>query len=217
MKIRNIMLLLGAIVWSVGSQLLLAQTVPAAVAPVTSATESAPATATTVQATDSTVALLDKAVSASSGNDKAATVQALQSSTEALEKEAATGSGEFKEKLMGQAGNLKKLIPMAKTGMLSGGALQKVVGMVKMALGANRLSSLLGGSSLLGKASALTSNLNLLKGGLSVLGGASQAGGSSLISGALASVAKLDTGGAAAEPAVRNQLGGVLNFAKGLF
>ncbi len=172
--------------------------------------------ATDSVATDSTVILLDKAVSANASGDKVATVQALKSSTAAIEKTASTSKSDFKDKLMAQVGNLQKLIPLAESGMLGGGVIQKAAGLAKMALGANQISSLLGGASLLGKASTLTSNLGLLKGGLSALGGVSASTGGSLISSALSSVGTLSSGGAAAEPAVKSSLGSVLNFAKGV-
>lgn len=167
-------------------------------------------------ATDSTAILLDKAVSANASGDKVATVQALKSSTAALEKTASTSKSDFKDKLMSQVGNLQKLIPLAESGMLGGGVIQKAAGLAKIALGANQISSLLGGGSLLTKATALTSNLGLLKGGLSALGGTSASTGGSLISSALSSVSALSTGGAAAEPAVKSSLGSVLSFAKGI-
>lgn len=166
---------------------------------------------------DSTSMLLDKAISANTSGDKAATVQALSKSVESLNKTASGGTADFKSKLLGQVSNLKSLIPLAQSGALSGGVLQKAVGLVKMALGANQISSLLGGNSLLGKAAALTGNLNLIKGGLSLIGeNSASAGAGSLISTALSNVSLLNTGGATAEPAVRSSLGGVLNMAKGL-
>ncbi len=167
-------------------------------------------------ATDSSEILLDKALNLSASNDHSATAMALSRSVEAIEKSSESTSGEFKEKLLGQVVNLKKLIPLAKAGGLQGGVLQKAIALVKMALGANQLSSILGGKSLLGKTAGLTSNLGLMKSGLSLLGGPSAASGGSLISGAMSSVNLLKTGGAAAEPKVRDSLGGVLNFAKGL-
>ena len=105
---------------------------------------------------------------------------------------------------------------MISAGGVQSGVLQKAIALVKMALGANQLSSILGGKNLLGKTAGLTSNLGLMKSGLSLLGGTTAASGGSLISGALSSVNLLKTGGAAAEPKVRDSLGGVLNFAKGL-
>lgn len=167
---------------------------------------------------DSAAATLDKAVAASEKGDKGAAASALKAGADAAEAQAVTSKGDFKGKLMNQAGNLKKLIPGVQSGLVKGAVISKAVSLVKMALGANQISSLLGGGgSLLSSAGALTGGLNLLKGGLPSLGGEASGMGSSLISGALSGVSSLSgAGGAAAEPAVRNQLGGVLNFAKGI-
>jgi hypothetical protein len=173
-------------------------------------------TTDSVAVTDSTAMMLDKAVSANASGDKAATVTALKASTASMEKTAKVSKGDFKDKLMGQVGNLQKLIPLAESGMLGGGVIQKAAGLAKMALGANQISSLMGGGSLLGNAAALTGGLSLLKGGLPSLGGVSASTGGSLISSAMSAVGGLSSGGAAAEPAAKNALGGVLNFAKGV-
>ncbi len=53
-------------------------------------------------------------------------------------------NGSLKDKLLGKAGDLKALIPLASSGKLSGGALGEVVNAVKMLIGANRISGLLG-------------------------------------------------------------------------
>ena len=182
----------------------------------TEATPMAKSTTDSVVTTDSTAMMLDKAVSANTSGDKAATVTALKASTASLEKTASTSKGDFKDKLMGQVGNLKKLIPLAESGMLGGGILQKAAGLAKMAIGANQINSLMGGGSLLGSASALTGGLGLLKSGLPSLSGASASTGGSLISSAMSAVGSLGSGGAAAEPAAKSALGGVLNFAKGV-
>ena len=170
----------------------------------------------TESASDSTELMLDEVLSLSAGKDNAATAMALTKTVESIEKSTGSSSGDFKDKLMGQVGNLKKMIPLVKTGGVQSGVLQKAIAMVKMALGANKISSLLGGKSLVGQASALTGNLGLMKSGLSLLGGSSAASGGALISTAMSSVNLLKTGGAAAEPKVRDSLGGVLNFAKGI-
>jgi hypothetical protein len=189
---------------------------PKAMPKMPDATPMAKSTADSVVTTDSTAMMLDKAVSANASGDKAATVTALKASTASMEKTAATSKGDFKDKLMGQVGNLQKLIPLAESGMLGGGIIQKAAGLAKMALGANQISSLLGGGSILGKASALTGGLSLLKGGLPSLGGVSTSTGGSLISSAMSAVGSLNSGGAAAEPAAKSALGSVLNFAKGV-
>ncbi|MFD1144013.1 hypothetical protein ACFQ4C_23005 [Larkinella insperata] len=169
--------------------------------------------------TDSTVALLDKAVSASAKGDKAGTVQALQAGTTALEAEAKSSTGSLKDKLLGQVSNLKKLIPLAQSGLLKGNVLQKAVSLAKTALGANQLEKLMGGGNLISKVSGLTKNLNLVKTGLSALGGSSASSGNSLINTTLGSLSKLSKGGAvakAAEPAVKSQLDSVLGLVKGI-
>jgi hypothetical protein len=167
-------------------------------------------------AVDSNEIFLDQALKFVSSNDHAATAMALSKSVESIGKSSDNSSGEFKDKLLGQVANLNKLIPLAKTGGLQSGVLQKATALVKMALGANKISSLLGAKSLVGQASALSGNLGMMKSGLSLLGGPSAASGGSLISTAMSSVNLLKTGGAAAEPKVRDSLGGVLNLAKGL-
>ena len=172
----------------------------------------------TQSASDSTIALLDKAVTAQTANDKAAAAQALQTSATALETEAKTSTTSFKDKLISQAGNLKKLVPLVTSGALSGNLLQKAVGLAKMAFAGNKLEQLMGGSSLLSNVSGLTSNLGILKSALPALGGGTSSAGSSLINGALGTLSKLNGGGAAAavaEPAVRTELSSVLNFVKG--
>lgn len=66
--------------------------------------------------------------------------------------------------------------------------------------------------------SGLTSNLGLMKTGMSVLGGASQDKLGGLLSSAMSGVGNLSKGGMAAkaaEPAVKKQLGGILDFVKG--
>lgn len=189
----------------------------------TAAPESSTAAMTTTgtsmaSSADSAATQLDQAVAASAKGDKAATVSALNAGVAAAEAQAATSKGDFKDKIMSQAGNLKKLIPGVESGAVSGNILTKAVSLVKMALGANQISNLLGGGgSLLSSAGALTGGLNLLKGGLPSLGGQAATTGGSLISNALSGVSKLGgIGGAAAEPAVKQQLGGVLSFAKGV-
>lgn len=173
---------------------------------------------TSQTATDPTVALLDQAVSAQKSGDKAATAQALETSAKALETEAQTNSGSFKDKLLGQASNLKKLVPLATSGMLGGSILQKAIGLAKMAFAANKVEKLMGGSSLLSNVGGLTSNLGIMKSALPVLGGGAASSGGSLISTALNGLSGLSGGGpaaAAAEPAVKSQLNSVLGFVKG--
>jgi len=173
-------------------------------------------TAPTQTTTDSTAAKLDQAVAAHTQGDKTTTVQALQDASTALENEAKSTNTSFKSKLQAGAEGLKTLIPLAQTGLVKGNLLTKAVSIAKLALGGSRLETLLGGSSLLGQTSALTSNLNLLKTGLGILGGSKQSTGQSLITKALSSVSGLDNGDTKAEPAVRKQLGSVLDLVKGV-
>ena len=146
-----------------------------------------------VATADTAAAKLDAAVAASSKGDKAAAASALNAGVAAAEAQAATSKGDFKEKLMSQAGNLKKLIPGVSSGLVGGNVLSRAVSLVKMALGANQISSLLGGGgSLLGSVGALTGGLNLMKGALPGIGGGQAAAtGGSLISNALSGVSKL--------------------------
>ena len=124
----------------------------------------------------------------------------------------------MKDKLLGQAGGLEKMLPLAQSGGLQGGVLAKAVGMAKLALLHQRVEKLLGGAgSLTSKLAPLTSNLKGLGGAMSILGAAGK-GGESMLSGALGGLSKLGQGGpmaAAAEPAVKGQIGNLLNFVKG--
>lgn len=179
----------------------------------------APADTTAKAVSDTAIVVLDQAVAASKTGDKSATVQALQTGATALETEAKTSTGSFKDKLTGQAGNLKKLIPAAKSGLLNAGVLQKAVSLAKMAFAANKIEKLMGGSNLLGSIGGLTSNLGVLQSVLPALGGGASGAGGSLISSALSSVSQLNGGGqtaTAAEPALRGQLTSVLGFVKGV-
>jgi len=141
--------------------------------------------------------LLDKAVSLSEKGDNAAAADALTKGTAALESEAKGSSGSLKDKLLSKAGDLKSLIPLATGGKLQSGVLGKAVSAVKMLVGANRISSLLGKgeSGLLGNASSLTSNLGLIKAGSSILGSDSQSKLGGLLGEATKAVGGLDKSG----------------------
>jgi hypothetical protein len=161
--------------------------------------------------------LLDKAVSLSQKGDNAGVADALKLGSSALEKEANSSGGDLKSKLLGKAGDLKSLIPLASTGKLSSGVLGKAVSAVKMLIGANRISSLLGKgeSGLLGNAASLTSNLGLIKAGSSILGGSTQSSLTSLLGDATKSVSGLDKGGIAAKLAATassKQLGSIVKL-----
>ena len=163
--------------------------------------------------------LLDSALSMQQKGDYDGLANALSGISTGLEKEANENGGDFKDKMLSQVGGIKKLIPLASKGMVKQDPLQKLVSTVKLLLGANRLSNMLGGGgSLIGKAAGLKSSLGLLSAGSSVLGGgqADKLGG--LISGAMGNVNKLEgnsMAAKAAEPALKNQLGGILGMVKG--
>jgi len=162
-------------------------------------------------------AKLDMAVTALEKGDKAASAQALKTGIAAVEAEASQKPSSFKDKILSQAGKLKALLPLITGGGLGAGVLGKAVGLTKLASGAGRLENLVSAGSLIGKASQLTGGLNGLGSAMSVLGGGGSAG-QSLVSTALGSVGKLNQGGMvakAAEPAVKSQIGSVLNFVKG--
>jgi hypothetical protein len=161
--------------------------------------------------------LLDKAVSLTQKGDKAGTASALTEGVSALEKEAKSSNGGLKDKLLGKAGALKNLIPLASSGKLSGGALGKVVNAVKMLIGANRISGLLGKgeSGLLGNAASLTSSLGLIKAGSSVLGDANQSKLNGLLGETTKTVSGLDKKGPAAKLAAAassKQLGSIVSL-----
>ncbi|GAB2607263.1 hypothetical protein [Spirosoma areae] len=160
---------------------------------------------------------LDKAVAALDKGDKATSAQELKTGIAGLEAEVQKKPTSFKDKLLAQVGKLKAFLPLIAGGGLSSGVLGKAVGLAKLASGGNRLEGLLTAGSLLGKTSQLTSGLSGLGSAMSVLGGGASTG-QSLISTALSSVSKLDQGGVvakAAEPAVKSQIGSILNFVKG--
>lgn len=143
--------------------------------------------------------LLDQAVLASEKGDTTATAEALTQGAAAVENEAKSSTGSLKDKLLSKAGDLKSLIPLASGGKLQSGVLGKAVSAVKMLIGANRISSLLGKgeSGLLGNASSLTSNLGLIKAGSSILGSDSQSKLGGLIGEATKSVGALNKKGVA--------------------
>jgi hypothetical protein len=183
----------------------------------TAVTPGVAATAATAQATTSPDTHLDNAVAALEKGDKATTTQELQTGISALEASVQQKPTSFKDKVLAQAGKLKALLPLIPTGALGSGVLSKAVGLAKLASGGNQLEGLLAAGSLIGKGSQLTSSLSGLGSAMSVLGGGGSVG-KSLISSALGSVGKLDQGGMvakAAEPAVKSQIGSVLNFVKG--
>lgn len=191
-----------------------------AITPGVSATMAA--TASVVSTTETTSAdspntHLDNAVAALDKGDKTTSAQELKTGIAALEASVQQKPTSFKDKVLAQAGKLKALLPLIPTGALGNGVLSKAVGLAKLASGGNQLEGLMAAGSLIGKGSQLTSSLGGLSSAMSVLGGSGSTG-KSLISTALGSVSKLNQGGLvakAAEPAVKSQLGGILNFVKG--
>ncbi|CAG5000659.1 hypothetical protein DYBT9275_02507 [Dyadobacter sp. CECT 9275] len=161
--------------------------------------------------------LLDQAVSLSKNGDEAEAAKALAEGTTALENEAKSSGGDLKDKILSKVGNLKSLTPLASSGKLQTGVLAKAVSAVKMLLGANRISTLLGKgeSGLLGKASSVTSSLGLIKAGTSILGSDSQNQLNGLISEATKSASGLDkkgTVGKLAAAASSKQLGSIVKL-----
>lgn len=167
--------------------------------------------------TISAEAQLDKAVELSAKGDTTGTAEALTAGTTALETEAKSSGGDLKDKLLSKVGDLKSLIPLASGGKLQSGVLGKAVSAVKMLLGANRISSLLGKgeSGLLGNASSLTSSLGLVKAGSSILGSGTQNQLSGVLGEATKAVGGLDKKGLAgklAATASSNSLGSIVKL-----
>ncbi|MCP9770203.1 hypothetical protein EGI22_20045 [Lacihabitans sp. LS3-19] len=165
--------------------------------------------------------LLDKAVSlAGKSGNSSQVAELLGKGVSMLETEANTGSADMKSKLLGQVGGLKNLIPLATSGKLNLGSLGKIVNTIKMLVAANRLKNMLGGgkSSLLGKGSAITSNLNLLQSASSVLGSGVSSQFSKLLGSTTKSVGKLDKSGLfgkLAAGATEKKLGKLVNLVSG--
>lgn len=161
--------------------------------------------------------LLDKAVSLSQKGDKTGVASALTESVSALESEAKSSGGELSTKLLSKVGDLKSMIPLASAGKLQTGVLGKAVNAVKMLIGANRISSLLGkgDSGLLGKAASVSNSLGLIKTGASILGAESQGKLSGLVNEASKTVSGLDKSGPAgklAAAASSKQLGSIVTL-----
>jgi len=148
-------------------------------------------------------------------SDKTELTTNLTSLTAAVEKEANDGEGQFKKQLLGQVGNIKNIIPMVTGGTAKGGIIQKLIQTIKMLVGANRVSKMLGGGSLLGKGAGLAGNLNMMKAGASLFGEKESSGFTSLIGNIAGSTSKLDGGGMAAkaaETALKPQLGNLMGM-----
>ena len=86
----------------------------------------------------------------------------MQLLSSGIEKEANDTGGDFKAGLLSQVGGLNKLIQLASKGMVKAGPLQKIVNTIKLNLGCNRISNILGGGGgLMGKKHRLL-NLDLV-------------------------------------------------------
>jgi hypothetical protein len=162
---------------------------------------------------------LDEAVSLSQTGEKEKLVEAIKSGSFALESEANTRGNEMKEKLMGQAGVLKSLIPLAAEGTLKTDVLTKVVNTIKLLVGANQINNLLseGKEGLLGNATSLAGSLNLLQSGKSALDTKQQGKLGDLIEAAAVTVKKLDGNDAGAKIAassVKKTLGKIVELVK---
>ena len=163
--------------------------------------------------------LLDEAVTLSQKEGKEELVEALKSGSFALESEANTRGNEMKEKLLGQVGALKSLIPLAKDGTLKTDVLSKVVNTIKLLVGANQINNLLseGKEGLLGNAETLTGSLNLLQSGKEALDSKQQDKLGSLLEAASETVKKLDgndTGAKVAASSVKKTLGKIVDLVK---
>jgi hypothetical protein len=164
-------------------------------------------------------AMLDNTLALNEKGDMAGLEMSLTKTTEKLEKETGESKGDFKDKLLSSVGGLKAMIPMVSKGLVKQNALQKIISTIKLLLGAQRLSGMLGGGgSLLGQASGLKSNLGLMKMGMSALEGGAGDKMGSLLTNAMGSVTQLEKGGMGAktaEPALKKQLGGLMDMVKG--
>ncbi len=163
--------------------------------------------------------LLDEAVSLSKKGEKEELVEAIKSGSFALESEANTRGNEMKDKLIGQVGVLKSLIPMASEGTLKTDVLTKVINTVKLLVGANQINNLLteGREGLLGNAQTLAGSLNLLQSGKAALDSKQQGKLGDLLAAASETVKKLDgndTVAKAAASAAKKTLGKIVELVK---
>lgn len=166
------------------------------------------------------IRLLDSATSLQAKGDKDNLAKVLTSAASGVEAQAGETKNSFGKKLLSQAGLLKQLIPLASKGLVQKNTLGKIVSTIKVLLGAGKISSLLGsGSSLIGQAAGLKSNLGLIQAGMSVLGNGSGQKLGTLVSAALGTVGKIEKGGITAkatEPLLKNQLTGITDTLKNL-
>lgn len=164
-----------------------------------------------------TTGLLDKAMALFEKGDHAGTALALTEGTAAIETEAKSSNGALKDKLLSKVGSLKSMIPLVSAGKLQSGILGKAINAVKMLIGANRISGLLGKgeSGLLGNAASLTSSLGLIKAGSSILGSDQQTSLNKLLGEASKTAGEVDKKGVAgkvAATAASKQLGSIVKL-----
>ncbi|AWV98172.1 hypothetical protein [Arcticibacterium luteifluviistationis] len=165
--------------------------------------------------------ILDNAMSmVKSGDNNTKVAGILGDAVMGLKDEAKQSSGDFSSKLLGQAGILGGLIPAISKGNADKNLLQKVISTIKTLVAAQRLKSLLGGGSLLGKSSQVNSNVGLIQSGLGALGSGSSVDKLSSVLGAVTKKSsKLENTGIfanLAEKAVSKKLGTSLNLLNGL-
>ena len=164
-----------------------------------------------------TTGLLDKAMALFEKGDHAGTANALTEGTAAIETEAKSSNGALKDKLLSKVGSLKSMIPLVSAGKLQSGILGKAINAVKMLIGSNRISGLLGKgeSGLLGNAASLTSSLGLIKAGSSILGSDQQTSLNKLLGEASKTAGEVDKKGVAgkvAATAASKQLGSIVKL-----
>ncbi len=165
--------------------------------------------------------MLDKASKLLSDGDQMGSSKLLGQVATQIPKDEKTTAGDFGSKIVNQVGSLSSLIPALEKGTGDVSAVQKIINTIKMLVGANSLSKLVGGGNLIGKSDQLTSNLNLLQTGLGAMDGGGL--GLSKITKSLTKVTKklpkLDTPGKAGEKAQKSilkKLGSSLKLLKGI-
>ena len=176
---------------------------------------------TNVNAQSIDLGMLDKASKLLSTGDQMGSSKLLGQVAMQVPKEKKAAKGDFGSKIVNQVGSLSSLIPALEKGTGNVSAVQKIINTIKMLVGANNLSNLVGGGNLIGKTDQLTSNLNLLQTGLGMMDGGGL--GLSKVAKSLTKVTKklpkLDKagkGGEKAQKSIVKKLGGSLNLLKGL-
>ncbi|GLR19891.1 hypothetical protein [Portibacter lacus] len=117
------------------------------------------------------VSMLDKAMGLlDKGNSKESS-KVLGNAMSLLTKNTQASSGDFASKIIGQAGNLMKMMPALEAGTANIPGIQKIIQTIKTLYGAMQLNQMVKGGNLLGNTSSLLSNVNLLKSGMSMFEG----------------------------------------------